>query len=260
VIRLALPTEDDPVALIQVSFAGAIEFDKKRLYFFASLFDSRLLFITIDGDMGLLLAWGDDANFVVSVGGFHPRFSPPPLPFPSPRRISVSLIDTDYARVRIEGYFAVTTNTVQFGAAADLYFGFSALNVTGHLSFDALFQFSPFHFSIELSASFSVNVFGIGGFGVSLRGLLEGPTPWHIHGTASISLFFFSIDVDVDTSWGESRQDVLPPIAVMPLLKAELESPQSWRALPPPTTACESRCGSFPTTARWCCTRSVFSA
>ena len=44
--------------------------------------------------MGLLVAFGDDANFVLSVGGFHPRFSPPPLPFPGPRRISFSILST----------------------------------------------------------------------------------------------------------------------------------------------------------------------
>ena len=54
------------------------------LYFFAALFESRILFMTLDGEMGLLVAVGDDANFVVSVGGFHPRSQPPPLPFPSP--------------------------------------------------------------------------------------------------------------------------------------------------------------------------------
>ena len=67
-----------------MNFAGAIEFDKSRLYFFASLYDSRVLFITIEGEMGVLMAWGNDANFVVSVGGFHPQFSPPPLPFRRP--------------------------------------------------------------------------------------------------------------------------------------------------------------------------------
>ena len=50
--------------------------------------------------MGLLVAFGDDANFVVSVGGFHPRFTPPPLPFPSPERIAVSMLNTPGADPR----------------------------------------------------------------------------------------------------------------------------------------------------------------
>ncbi len=233
VLKIILPAEEAAVLVLQVNFAGAIEFSKKRLYFFAALFESRILFMTIEGEMGLLVAFGDDANFVVSVGGFHPRFTPPPLPFPSPNRIAITLINTDFARVRIEGYFAVTSNTLQFGARAELFFGLDSLNVQGSLAFDALFQFSPFSFIIEISASFSVRVFGVGAFSVRLRGSLEGPTPWRAHGTASISLLFFDISVDVDVTWGESQDTQLPPISVLPLLKAELEKAESWRALLP---------------------------
>ena len=83
-LAVALPTDDEPVLLLQVSFIGALEFDKRRLWFFASLFESRILFITIDGEMGLLIDYSDNPNFVLSVGGFHPRSKPRRCP--SPRR------------------------------------------------------------------------------------------------------------------------------------------------------------------------------
>ena len=197
------------------------------------LFDSRVVFLTIEGEMGLLVAFGDDANFVVSVGGFHPRFSPPPLPFPSPRRIAVSLLNSSSARVRIEGYFGVTSNTAQFGARVEVFFGLDEINVQGHLVFDALFQFSPFYFIIEISASFSVKVFGVGLFSVGVRGSLEGPGPWHIKGHGSISLLFWSIGVDFQTTWGESEDTQLPPITIMPLLQNEMGKTETWRALLP---------------------------
>src|SRR4029077_13532715 len=100
--------------------------------FFAALFDSRILFITIEGELGVLFAFGDDADFVLSVGGFHPRFNPPPLPCATPRRIDVNIINESYARIRCEGYFAVTTNTLQFGSQSEYFFGFDALSVEGH--------------------------------------------------------------------------------------------------------------------------------
>jgi hypothetical protein len=233
VLKLALPADDVAIIVIQVNFAGALEFDKKRFYFFASLFESRVLFITIEGEMGVLMAFGDDANFVVSVGGFHPQFKPPPLPFPSPKRIAIDILNTDVARIRVDGYFAVTSNSVQFGAHAELYFGFSAVNVQGHIGFDVLIQFSPFHFIASVSAGLSVNVFGIGMFGIDLELSLEGPTPWHAHGTASISFFFFSVDISIDTTWGDSRDTQLPPIQVMPILTAELTKQSNWRAVLP---------------------------
>jgi hypothetical protein len=233
VLRIALPAEQAPVVVIQVNFAGAIEFDKKRVYFFAALFDSRVLFLTIEGEIAVVAQFGDDAGFVLSVGGFHPRFEPPPMPVPVPRRIAVSLLNTPVSRVRVEGYFAVTSNTVQFGARAELFFGFSALNVRGEIGFDALFQFSPFHFVIEVSASFSVNAFGIGLFSVRVRMSLEGPTPWRARGTGSISVLFFDIDVDFDVTWGEAQETQLEPVAVLDLLADELRKSDCWKALPP---------------------------
>jgi hypothetical protein len=233
VLRIALPADELAILVLQVNFAGAIEFDKQRIYFFAAIFESRILFMPIEGEMGALVAFGDDANFVVSVGGFHPRFNPPPLPFPSPRRVSIDLVNSPTAHVRVEGYFAVTTNTAQFGAHAELFFGLGSLNAQGHIGFDALFQFSPFMFVIDVSASFSVNAFGVGVFSVRIRGSLEGPTPWRAHGTGSISLLFFDISVEFDVTWGEERDTSLPSIAVMPLIKAEFDKAENWRALLP---------------------------
>jgi hypothetical protein len=234
VLRVALPTDDAAVVVLQVSFIGAIEFDKSRGWFFATLFDSRVLFITIQGEMGLLIAFGNDANFVVSVGGFHPRYSPPALPFPTPRRIALDILNTSVARIRAEGYFAVTSNSVQFGCMAEAFLGFSALNVSGHFQLDALIRFSPFFFIISFSSEFEVKVFGVGVWGLRIRLEVQGPTPWRAHGSAGISLLFFDIDVDIDITWGDDDQTNLPPLQVLPKLVEELSKPDSWRPLPPP--------------------------
>jgi hypothetical protein len=182
----------------------------------------------------VLFAYGDDANFVLSIGGFHPQFTPPPLPFPAPRRIQIDIINESFARIRCDGYFALTTNTLQFGSHAEMFFGFSGLSVEGASSFDALIQFSPFHFTVHIATSFCVKVFGIGVWGLDIDLTVEGPNPWHARGTASISLLFFSIDVDVDVTWGESRDTSLPPVAVMPILGGELDKRANWKAQPPP--------------------------
>jgi hypothetical protein len=183
--------------------------------------------------MGLLFAYGGNANFVVSVGGFHPQFNPPPLPFPSPQRISIDLINESYARIHADGYFAVTSNTVQFGTHSNFFFGFSACSVSGSSGFDALIQLSPFHFTVEISSQFSVQVFGIGVYGVGIDVSLAGPAPWHVHGTASLSFFFFSIDIGIDFTWGDNPNTTLPPVAVMPILAAEARKATNWKtALP----------------------------
>jgi hypothetical protein len=230
VIKVVLPDESVDILRLQVNFIGRLEPANKLLWFYAELYDSRVLFLTLEGGMGLLVRWGEQANFVVSVGGFHPRYTPPPLPFPSPPRIAVSILNESFARVRIECYFAVTSNSVQFGAHAELFFGVSEFNIEGHLGFDALFQFDPFFFSFGLSVSLSVKVFGVGLFSVGFSGLLEGPTPWHIEGKGSISLLFFSISVPFKHTWGNEENTKLDPIDVFPLLEQELGALTNWRA------------------------------
>lgn len=230
IFKVAIPTVEAPLIIIQVAFIGAVEFDKKRLWFFASMFDSRVVFITLEGEMGLLIGWGDDASFVVSVGGFHPRFNPPPLPFPNPRRIAIDVYRTPVSLVRLEGYFAVTSNTVQLGAHVQIRFGVDDFGIEGHFGFDALFQFSPFYFILEISASVSLKVFGIGLFSIRLEFSLEGPSPYRAKGTGYLSILFFEISADFDVTWGEAKDTILPPIAVLPLLTAELDKLDNWKA------------------------------
>lgn len=229
-LKVAIPDEDAALIIIQVAFIGALEFDKKRGWFFASLYESRVIYMPLEGGMGVLAAFGAESNFVVSVGGFHPAYNPPALPFGSIARIAINILNTPVARIRIDAYFAVTSNTVQFGARAELYFGISIARIEGHLAFDALFQFSPFYFIISISASLSVKVFGAGLFSVRFRGSLEGTSPWHVEGTGSISILFWDIDVDFAHSWGEEKNTTLPPISVMPILVAEFEKLENWTA------------------------------
>jgi hypothetical protein len=233
VLKCALPDEDAALLVLQVKFIGALEVDKSRMWFFASLYGSRVLFITLDGDLGLLISWGDQPEFILSVGGFHPKFNPPPMPFPTPQRLSLSILNESFARIRVSAYFAVTSNTAQFGAAVELFFGVSAFSLEGHLGFDALFQFSPFYFVITISASVSVKVFGAGVFSVHIHGELEGTSPWHIEGEGSISVLFWDLDIPISATWGDKTDTVLPDIAALPIIAAEFQKRENWVALAP---------------------------
>ncbi|MEZ4701001.1 MAG: DUF6603 domain-containing protein [Rhodothermales bacterium] len=246
VLKVVLPDEDAALIRLQVNFIGAIEFDKERAYFFAALFDSRIIFMTIEGEMGVLMAWGSDSNFVVSVGGFHPQFTPPPLPFPSPKRVSVDILNTSYGRISVSGYFAVTSNTVQLGARAELYFGFSDFKVEGWIGFDALFQFNPFYFIVEISAGVSLKVFGVGLWSISLKFTLEGTSPWRAKGYGKLSLLFFSIKVNFDYTWGEAENTALPPIAVMSLVSGELDKIDNWTATVPASNSLQVALRALP--------------
>jgi hypothetical protein len=233
VLKIALPHEAAALVLIQVNFVGTLDFDKKMLTFDASLFESRILFITLEGDMAVRFRWGDDPAFLLSVGGFHPSFEPPPLALPTLRRISASILNYSWARIRVECYYAVTSNTVQWGARAELFFGVDGCNVSGDIGYDVLFQFSPFYFIAEIRGRLSLEVIGIDVLSIRLRFALSGPGPWRAKGTGSVSILFWDIDVDFDVTWGEEKNTTLPPIEVLPLLVAELGQKDNWRAIPP---------------------------
>jgi hypothetical protein len=236
ILKVALPEEEAALIQLQVNFVGILDFEKQLLSFDASLFDSHILFLTLEGDMAVRLKWGDNPVFVLSVGGFHPAFQPPPLGLQSMKRITVSILDLDWARIRIENYFAVTSNTVQFGAHASLFFGVDGCNINGQVGYDVLFQFSPFYFNAQISGSLSLEVAGFDLLSIDLRFSLEGPSPWRAKGTGSISILFFSVDVNFDVTWGDPVNTSLPPVHVMPVFLAEVNKQENWKALPPPST------------------------
>lgn len=228
VIKMTLPTEEEAILKLQVNFLGTIDFEAQYITFDASLFDSKLLTFTLEGDMALRIKWGDNSNFIFTVGGFHPAYTPPPLNLPNMRRLSIGLL-TGNPRLTVSTYFAVTSNTVQFGAAVDFYFKVSKFKVIGYLHFDALFQFDPFYFNISLAAGMGVYVGSREILSIHLSGMLEGPTPWHITGRVKFKIFWVvSISVSVETTWGETKDTSLPDIDVLPKLKEALENKANW--------------------------------
>ncbi|MEU6994716.1 DUF6603 domain-containing protein [Streptomyces sp. NPDC046465] len=228
-LRATLPNPKLPLLDLRVDFFGALEPGKNRLWFEARLVDSHILTLPLDGGMGILVAWGDNPDLVLTVGGFHPSYKAPALPFAVPERISVDILHRSKQLIRISGYFAITSNTVQFGSKAELRLGFGSFGIEGHLSFDALFQFNPFRFAISISAAVSLKAFGVGVFSIDLRFQLEGPAPWRAHGKGSIGFLFFSISANFDITWGESLTTTLPPVLVLPLLAAELRKTEGWQ-------------------------------
>ncbi len=228
VVRAALPTADEPLLVLQAQFIGALELGKSRLWFFAKIFESRILSMTIDGGMGVLVSWGETRELIVTVGGFHPGFRPPPLPFPVPDRLSVDLLNRSNQLIRVTGYFAITPNTIQFGGGVELRLGFSEFHLDGHLALDGLINRDPFRYQAHSSGDVSLKAFGVGVFSISLDLTVEGPAPWRAHGRGSIGFLFFSVSADFDVSWGEDLAGFLPPIPVLPFLVEELRKTESW--------------------------------
>jgi hypothetical protein len=234
-LRVALPAPRAPVLDLRAAVSGLVDPANGLVEIKAALTGSRLLFAPIDGGLALRAKTGADATFILSAGGFHPRFTPPPA-FPTPRRLMIPIADSPLLHITFSGYFAVTPATVQAGATLTASIGTDALGVSGRLGFDALVRWEPsFGISLSLYGSFDLHVGGVSLCSVDLRVLVEGPTPcWHVAGRASLSLFLFDVDFPFDEHWGCSGEVTAPPPpAVARLLAGAASDPRSWAAVLP---------------------------
>ena len=153
-----------------------------------------------------------------------------------PQRIAVEHPQQPFARIRVEGYFAVTSNTVQFGARAELFFGFDDFSVEGHLGFDALFQFSPFYFIVDdLGVAVAQGVRRRPVQRPRLRLTLEGPDAVARAGHRLDLAAVLRHRRRLRRHLGRERATpTLPPIAVAAAAgRASSSKRESWRALLP---------------------------
>lgn len=231
-LNLALPNESDAIISIHLDSVGIISFEKGMVSIDAVLYDSYIAKIMISGQMALILNWKDNPDFVLSIGGFHPAFTPP-AGFPALQRIALSIDFCKNARLRLESYFALTTNTIQFGARVDLYAKVGCFSAEGLLAFDTLIYFDPFGLSIDFQSKVAIKCSGKSICSVSLNAHLTGPKPWHIQGKAKFSILFISYTFNINFSLGSGSEVKPTPVSVEKLLENEISYTQNWTAQPP---------------------------
>jgi hypothetical protein len=151
--------------------------------------------------------------------------------------MSIVFLDTKEAKLRMESYFAVSSNTVQFGARADAYFDVGVVQASGFLSFDTLFHFAPFSLEAELAAGVSISAAGVVLLAADLELTLTGPTPWHLYGNAHFAILGIQATAPVDLHIGDDDPPPaqLPaPIDIYGLLQAALADARNWQTLNTP--------------------------
>ncbi len=227
-----LPHEDLALVELHIDVLGVLDVAKGELAIDASLHDSRITTFPLTGDMALRARWLGDRVLALALGGLHPRF-PAPAGFPTLRRLQVELGNGDNPRLTLDAYLAVTSNTVQVGAAFELSAKAAGFNVLGHLGFDALFVLSPFSFEVDVSARVSLRRGSRSLCSISLDFTLSGPRPWRAKGKGSFKILFCSISFRFDISWGDDTPVALPSVDPWPLLREALADARSWAGFLP---------------------------
>lgn len=233
-VRIALPAPELPIVDLRASVYGEITAD--YLLVLVSLRGSRIAGFTVGGDIGMLVKWGGGAEFAISAGGFHPRYTPPKQ-LAGMQRLNVDMSPPAILELRALAYFAVTSNSVQLGARVELGADLGVASISGYLSFDALIVFAPkFLFMIDLGIGLTVRAFGVTLCGVDIRLHLEGPGPWRAQGSAEVEILWWDVEIDVGPfTWGEDDNPPPTPADPRELVWLALHhNPGSWQALTPP--------------------------
>lgn len=209
-------TEAEPALRLRLDIAGVLDTARRSIEFDAVLIDSKLLGVfDLTGGAAFRLSWGDRPYVALAIGGFHPSFNPEPMVVPpSLTRVAMtrgSRSDTFY--LRLAGYFAITGNTLQLGAAAEVVLRAGSLTAEGFFDFDVLIRLSPFAFVADFRAGLRVRYHGRSFAGVRVRGTLSGPGPVKFSGSLSIDILFFSISWRGSFSLGQPAPPAVRSVA-----------------------------------------------
>lgn len=226
-----LPRMDNDLLRMNLDAVGIFDFDQGTVAIDALLVDSRLLRrFPLTGAGALRARWTSPRSFALAVGGMHHGFTPP-AGFPALERIAVSLTTGDNPRLTCEAYFALTANTVQFGARANLYAAAYGFNVTGEAGFDVLIQLLPFHFLAEFFAGMQLRKGSRNLFKVKVEGALEGPLPLSVRAKCSFEIFWWDVSIRVNVTLVKGlTQPVAIGVDASLRLRSALADPKSWNA------------------------------
>ncbi len=224
---------DPKVALVEIHFdvVAIIDVAAGTLSIFAGLRNSQIVGFVLTGQMAMVASFLTAPSFLLSMGGFHPAFTPPES-FPKLDRLGISLSVGDWLSIALEAYLALTSNTVQFGAGLYLTAKFVGFSIEGGTEINTLIQFTPFQFRADISYFITVSAGSIELLGVLLTGTLTGPNPYYVKAQAQFKLLGIQTPVDISETIGKTTPlDAEDSVPVLPDVIAALQDPTSWSAV-----------------------------
>lgn len=219
----------DKLLSINSNFLGIIDLSK-GLSFDASLYDSYIVGIQFYGDIALRIYWaGETKGFLLSAGGFHPQYKPEAgFNVADMKRLGMKF-DVGIVKLSMEEYFAVTSNTVQFGSDTRLKIGWEGYGLSGYMYYNVLFQFRPFAFMFDAGIGVSVKFAGCTLMAIALDLSVSGPSPWRIKGKAYFWCLFTKVKCEFEETWGKKQQvGEQTVVSVISLLSDSYEKTTNW--------------------------------
>ena len=147
--------------------------------------------------------------------------------------MALTVRDDSDLKIGLQSYLALTSNTAQVGARIDVHATKGNYAGTGHLSFDALFQFSPFSFVLDMSASFAITRKGESLTTAYVALQLSGPSPWSASGSGCFEVLKAKVDFEFSKVWGVDKRASLPSVNVGSLVEDALKENGNWNSEAP---------------------------
>lgn len=194
---------------MQVDVAGSIDAARGRVAADISIVEARVLgAFRLTGDAAFRATTGDGGGVVFSAGGFYPGFDPKPIEIGPLRRLGFGTdLPTPGLDIRVEGYFAATSNTMQLGGRLDVVFDAALVVAKGSLGLDAMAQLRPFHFHANVDGGVEVEFLGETFCGVHVSAEVDGPGPMSVSARLTIETFLKDIPWHETFTFGDGAPD-----------------------------------------------------
>lgn len=165
--------------------------------------------VHLTGGAALRLWFGGSdhpGDFVFTIGGYHPRYTPP-AHYPRVDPVGVDWAPDSSVTLKGTSYFALTPSAVMAGGRLDLRFDSSWARARVDIGFDALVEWAPFHYEIDVWADITAQVRLLfawsGEKSLGARLSVWGPP---FGGTARVKV----LGIDIPIAFGESRARPAP--------------------------------------------------
>ncbi|MFJ6837091.1 DUF6603 domain-containing protein [Streptomyces sp. NPDC091209] len=171
---LVLPSPDavkagaTPLAQVQLALRASLVPDEGYFSLRAQLTENSYLLsrdCRLTGGFAFQVWFGDDHNgdFVLSVGGYHPRFTVPSH-YPAVPRLGFTWQVTPQLSMKGSAYFALTPSALMAGGSFSATFDDGSLKAWFSASMDFLIGWSPYHYEADfwanIGASYTFSFFG----------------------------------------------------------------------------------------------------
>jgi len=193
---MSLPSKQFNIGYVELSFLAYFDSEEKVLLVRAGLTDASYLFdknCRLTGGFALV-SWFNRGEFLLSLGGYHPKFKAPSY-YPTVDRLGLNWKPFSKLTVKGDAYFTVCSSAVMLGGALSATYKSGRLSASFDAGVNVLVVFDPFYYSFDVNIGLAIRyktrwkTFKAS-LGAGLE--IEGPK---MRGKARVELWFVSFSV-----------------------------------------------------------------